>query len=176
MPTPLHPLVVHLPIALAVLLPFVTVAGFLLARRPGAGRGPWLAVVSFALLLPAAAWAALATGEAQEDAVEAVVAEAPLHTHEEAAEVFLGAAVLLGALALGGLLPGRSGTAARVIAVPVAVLVLGLGFRVGSSGGALVYTHGAASAYAGGVVGAGERAAVLRERDDDDHEGDRGSR
>lgn len=148
MPNPLHPAIVHFPIVLAVLLPLLTVAGVLLSRRAGAGRGPWMAVAAFAVLLPLAAWGAIATGEQQEDTVEQVVGEAPLHGHEEAAEAFLVAAVVLAAIVLAGLLPGAAGKVARVTSVPVAVLVLGLGYRVGASGGELVYTYGAASAYA----------------------------
>jgi len=165
MPYPLHPAVVHFPIVLAVALPFLALAGVLAARRPGAGRYPWGVVVALAVLLPLSAWAALETGEEQEDTVEAVVGEAPLHRHEEAAEGFLAGAVLVGALALGGLLPRKAGAVARVATVPVAVAVLALGFRVGGSGGDLVYRHGAASAY---VDAGGARGPAAVDRDDDE--------
>lgn len=175
MPYPLHPAVVHFPVVLAVALPFLALAGFLAARRPGAGRYPWGVVVAFAVLLPLSAWAALETGEEQEDTVEAVVGEAPLHRHEEAAEGFLAGAVLLGALALGGLLPRKAGAVARIATVPVAVAVLALAFRVGDSGGELVYRHGAAAAYvqAGGARGA---AAVGGSNEDRDEEGEHARR
>lgn len=174
MPTPLHPAVVHFPIVLAVLLPLLTLAGVLLSRRTGAGKGPWVAVVTFAVLLPLAAWGAMATGEQQEDTVEAVVGEAPLHGHEEAAEAFLSVAVVLATVALAGLLPGVAGTVARVASVPVAVLVLGFGYRVGSSGGELVYTHGAASAYTVAAQPADRGAAALhREDENEEREGAR---
>jgi len=175
MPTPLHPAVVHFPVVLAALLPFLAVVGVLVARRAGAGRGPWLAVAAFAVLLPLSAWAALATGQAQEEVVEDVVAEAPIHEHEEAAEVFLVASVALAAVALAGLLAGHAGAAARLLSVPAALVVLGLGYRVGTSGGELVYAHGAAAAY----VSAPDAAAPVRGgggEEDDDERGERHER
>jgi hypothetical protein len=60
-PDPLHPAVVHLPIALAVLMPLLAAAwiaaiakGFLPARA-------WLAVVVLQVLLGASAWLAVET-------------------------------------------------------------------------------------------------------------------
>ncbi|GMV04711.1 MAG: hypothetical protein AMXMBFR53_09910 [Gemmatimonadota bacterium] len=168
MPHPLHPAVVHFPVVLAVLLPFLAAVGALVARRPGVGRGPWLAVAAFAVLLPLTAWAALATGQAQEEVVEGVVAEAPIHQHEEAAEVFLAGSAFLALVALAGLLSGRAGGLARVASVPVALVVLALGFRVGASGGELVYTHGAAAAYLGASGAAAPSPGGAGGSDDDE--------
>jgi len=71
---------------------------------------------------------------------------------------------------------GPSAAVAAAGATTVASLItLGLAYRVGHSGGELVYKYGAASAYAQPVVGAGaegrgggEEGGVRRGHDDDD--------
>ncbi|HKJ03057.1 MAG TPA: hypothetical protein VJ997_11400, partial [Longimicrobiales bacterium] len=104
--------------------------------------------------------------------VESVVSERVIHGHEEAAEALLAGSVILAVVILGGLAPGVVGKGARYAAVPVALVVLALGFRVGRSGGELVYTHGAAAAYVqdAGGGGTGPATAVRRRDDDDDHD------
>lgn len=173
MPNPLHPAVVHFPVVLAVLLPFVAVVGLLVSRRASAGRGPWLAVAAMAVLLSLSAWAAVETGQQQEDTAERVVPEGAIHQHEEAAEGLLLGSVLIAGLMLAGLAPGRVGTGARYISVPAALVVLALAFRVGDSGGSLVYTHGAAAAYVSSDGGANPVALPSRRDDDEEEHGRR---
>src|SRR5215218_5134674 len=137
---PLHPLVVHFPIVLAVLLPISVVVALLVIRKGATARRVWSVPVAIATALAVSAWVATQTGESQEDRVERVVSKGALHGHEEAAERFL---VLSGVLVLvtaAGLARGTVGRAAR--------LVTAAGAQVGHSGGLLVYRHGAASAYA----------------------------
>jgi uncharacterized membrane protein len=144
---PLHPLVVHLPIALVILLPLAAVGGMIAIRRGIASRWAWGAVTALALMLAASAWIAVETGEQQEERVEEVVGDAPLHAHEEAAELFLLlSAAVTGIVAL-GLAPGRIGGTARAAGLVAALGLVAAGIRVGHSGGELVYEHGAASAY-----------------------------
>lgn len=148
---PLHPLIVHLPLALALLLPLLA-AGTLLAWWRGwlPGRRSWAVVVALQALLTLSAWAALRTGRAEEERVETTVAESVLETHEEAAEIFLGAAAgvfILAVLAL--LVPGER--VPRLVAgLALVGMALGtvLAVRVGEAGGELVYRHGAAAVYA----------------------------
>lgn len=163
LPDPLHPAVVHLPVALAVLVPLLAVLvigavrlGFLPARS-------WAVVGVLQVLLVGSAWVAVETGEEEEDRVEHVVAERHIETHEEAAERFLALAAW-GLLAVGiGSLPGRIGAVGRILAVPVVLGVLAAGVSVGHSGGALVYEHGAGSAYA-------EARGAAAPLPDDDHD------
>lgn len=176
-PNPLHPAVVHFPLVLAVLLPFVAAVVFYLSRRPEAGRGPWIGLTVMAFLLAGSAWLSVETGQQQEDRVERVVSESVIGGHEEAAEGFLVGAAIVAAVILAGLIPGKVGRTAQWLAVPAGLVILALAFRVGDSGGKLVYQYGAASAYVGttggaspGVVAPGERGerGEGHERGDDD--------
>lgn len=151
---PMHPLLVHFPIVLAVLLPIAAIIGIVLIRRGVRVRAAWTLPVVLAAALWGSAFAATQTGEAEEDRVERVVGEAPLHSHEEAAERFLLFSAVVTVVTLAGYAPRTIGSAARMVSVAGAVLVVAAGAQVGHSGGQLVYTHGAASAYAadGAVV------------------------
>lgn len=166
-PDPLHPAIVHFPIVLAVLLPiFAAVAMWTIGRGTTPRRG-WAAPVGLAAALALSAWLAVQTGEAQEEQVERVVAEQPLHAHEEAAETFLVASGVLALVIATGLIGGRAGTIARGLGTAAAVAFVGLAAWVGHSGGELVYRHGAASAYAN-PSGAPQSASRVSEGGGDD--------
>ena len=150
-----HPKVVHLPIALAILMPFIT-GGALFAWWKGwFDRRTWAAVLLLQAVLVGSSIVALNTGEREEDRVEQVVAERHIETHEEAAEVFVWAsAVVLLLMGLPLVLPdGRGRQAASLGALLGTLLVFGLGYRVGEAGGKLVYQYGAAQAYATHAAG-----------------------
>lgn len=153
MPHPLHPAVVHFPLVLAVLIPFVATGALVLAMRTAAPRRPWALVVVMAAGLALSAWAAVETGEQQEERVEAVVPESVISHHAAAAETLLWSSAVLLVLALTGLASGRFGASARGGTVAASVVLLVMAIRVGDSGGRLVYTHGAAQAYVSGVDG-----------------------
>ena len=175
LPNPLHPAVVHFPLVLAVLIPFAAAAALFISKRPGAGRGAWVALAVMALMLTGSAWLSLETGQQQEERVENVVPEGAIHGHEEAAEGLLLGSVFLSALVLAGLVPGKVGRTVQWLAVPGGLVILALAFRVGDSGGALVYQHGAASAYVGtaGTAGAvGAAGSERRERGERERGGD----
>ncbi len=156
LPDPLHPAVVHLPIALAILVAGFAVPGLVLIHRGLLPSRSWAGVVLLQAILVGSGWVALETGEDEEERVERVVAERHIETHEEAAERFLLVAGI-GLLACGaGLLPERIGAWGRVAGTLAAFGVLAAGVAVGHSGGELVYKYGAASAYvdtAGNVGG-----------------------
>jgi uncharacterized membrane protein len=149
LPDPLHPAVVHFPVVLVVLLPLVVLGALWAIRRGVAPGRAWAVPVFTAALLAVSAWAALKTGEGQEDRVEEVVPEQALHAHEEDAERFLALSGVLVVIMSAGLIRGRVGRAARVVATAGAFGLVVAGVAVGHSGGELVYTHGAASAYVG---------------------------
>lgn len=167
-PDPLHPAIVHFPIALVALLPVAAVCALVAIRRGAVPRQAWGWVVGMAAALLLTSWLAVRTGEVQEDVVEAVVTERPMHDHEEAAELFF--LLSLGGLAVfaTGLAPGRLGRSSRFAGLVASAVLLTAGVSVGKSGGALVYEHGAAVAYASPRATAPPRATESRARDHDD--------
>jgi uncharacterized membrane protein len=172
---PLHPAIVHFPLGVAMIMPFIA-AGFawaLWTRRAGAMA--WLAVIALQAALLGSSLVAINTGGAEEDRVERVVQESAIAVHEEAAEQFAwasGATLLLAALVL--VFRRREVSGLLMAGVVVATLaVAGPGLRVGHAGGQLVYQHGAAAAYAdaGSAIDgkAPSEARAGQDGDDDDH-------
>lgn len=165
-----HPKLVHVPMALGVLMPLVA-GGLLLAWwRKWLPARAWILAVGLQAILLGSGILALQSGEAEEDRVERIVAERFIEQHEEAAEAFVWASggVLMAMLLAGALHARRSGLATAAAATLGTVLVLGLGYRTGQAGGSLVYQHGAAQAYAGGVGPRGQTPAAPSGRQDDD--------
>lgn len=157
-PTPLHPAIVHLPIALSILLPFFAVGALVAIRRGARPLKAWGITTALFAALTLSSWAAVETGEQQTERVEQVIAEAPIETHEEAAEAFLLFSLgVLGVAAI-GLTSGKIGTVARIAGTVGALALVAAGYQVGHTGGKLVYQYGAAAAYTDGntVVRAGE--------------------
>ena len=150
---PLHPLVVHFPIVLAVLLPISAVVALWAIRKGTTPRRAWAVPLAFSAALALSAWVATQTGEAQEDRVERVVARGALHGHEESAELFLVLSGVMVLVAAGGLARGTVGRAARYVSAVGALGLVAAAAQVGHSGGTLVYRHGAASAYTDARVG-----------------------
>ena len=147
---PLHPLIVHFPIALAVLAPLVALylVGSFWWRRELPGSWPALPVVLALVLL--GGFVAARTGEAEEERVEPFVGEAALEAHEELAESLIPIAGAVLAIAVAVPLMRRR----RALCAGLAVLALlgclalaALTAGIGHSGGELVYAEGAARAY-----------------------------
>lgn len=164
---PLHPKIVHLPIALAVLMPLIT-AGLLIAWwRDMLPRRTWWIAVALQAVLVGSGLYARETGEADEERVEARVGEAPLEAHEEAATVFvIGALVALAAITAAAVIkPPALALGAAGAAVLTALVVLALGYRVGQAGGALVYQHGAAGIAARAAPAGGGPATAANDDD-----------
>lgn len=145
---PLHPLVVHFPVVLVVLLPISALVALWAIRRGTDVRRSWAVPLTLAAALAVSAFVALKTGEAQEEKVEDVIAEGALNPHEEAAERFLVLSGVLVLVAGAGLVRGQVGRAARIVATAGAVGLVAAGVQVGHSGATLVYRDNAASAYA----------------------------
>ena len=164
LPDPLHPAIVHFPVVLAVILPTFAIGAALVIRRGARPRRAWAVPVAGAAALALSAWAAVETGEAQDERVEQVVAEQPLSVHEETAEMFLTGSVILFVVTAAGLAGGIAGRAARASSV-IGSLALVIGAaRVGHTGGELVYRHGAANAYANKSDTAAAPANAVSER------------
>jgi uncharacterized membrane protein len=145
----LHPALVHLPLALAFVMPILAI-GFAWASwteriRPRS----WIAVVALQAVLLAAGLVAMNTGEREEDRVERIVPEAALEQHEEYASQFVwatGVTLVLAALVLAT--PKRTIVRSLTVAtVAGSLVVAAAAVRVGDAGGRLVYEHNAGAAY-----------------------------
>lgn len=178
MTLPLHPLLVHLPIALAILMPVLAIILWFAIRRTWLPARAWTLAVGAQFLLVVSGFVAMRSGEADEERIEHRVPEAAIERHEEAAERFVWAAVaVLGAAVVPLVLRGkphaiRIGSAATVLG---SLAVLALGYRVGHAGGELVYRHGAAAAYADSAsglpdAGTGNAASDGGSREAEEHE------
>ena len=168
LPDPLHPAVVHFPIVLVVLLPIFTLGALWAVRRGANFRRAWAVPLAAAAALTLSAWVAVQTGEAQEERVEAVVAENAMHGHEEAAERFLVLSGVLLLVAATGLAGGTLGRAGRLVSTAGAFALVAAGVEVGHSGGELVYRHGAAEAYASAAAPAQDSPAAERAAAEED--------
>lgn len=153
LPDPLHPAVVHFPLALAALTPAFALLAWIAIARLGQPRSVWAGVVLLAALLAGSAWLAVETGEDEEERVEEVVAERYVEAHHESADrvPWLGAATAV--VALLGLVRGRWGAIGRGATLVVSLVTLVAAVDAGRLGGELVYEHGAASAYTGAAGG-----------------------
>jgi len=155
---PLHPVVVHVPLGIAVILPLVALGAAVAIWKRRWPWSAWAVVLGLQVLMAGSAALALWSGEQEEERVEAVVNEAAIEQHEERAEAFFWAAGVLLLPSLGVLVLRREG-ARRALSATVgagALVLVGLAVWTGHSGGQLVYSHGAAAAYSsGGVSGAG---------------------
>lgn len=147
LPDPLHPALVHFPVALAALVPAAAFAALVAIRLGWIQSRFWLVVVLLQAMLAGSAWVAVQTGEAQEERVERVVSKDVIEEHEEAAERLLLLTGIAFAASAAGLLAGRAGQIGQIATLVVGVAVMGSSVLVGRSGGALVYEHGAANAY-----------------------------
>ena len=172
MPDPLHPAMVHFPIALAMLMPALALLASVAIARHWLEPRAWAGIVLLQAILLASGVVAMETGEDQEERVEHVTGHHLIHEHAEAAEtlVWLAGGGLL--LSAGGLLPDEKGRYARWATAALSLAVLGAAAQVGHLGGELVYRHGAASAYTDSGAAVTGRASVGRagfpEDDDDD--------
>jgi uncharacterized membrane protein len=165
---PLHPILVHFPIAISFLLPLAALIALIAGYRQGDGRKPWLAVVLLQGLLLGSAFAAAQAGERDEEMVERVLAaEEPLEVHEDAGELLVKAVAAAFALALLGMGPGRWGRTGRALASVAFLAVLALGLRAGHTGGKLVYEHGAEAAFTQGAVPALQESQGKSHRESD---------
>lgn len=174
LPNPLHPAIVHFPIVLMVLLPFLVVAVLIMIHRGTPSFPLWIGIVALNTVLVLSSWTALVTGEEDEERVESIVAEQFIELHEEAAERFMGLSIIVLGLAGIGLLRGRTGSLARTVTLVAAFVLLVAGIQVGQRGGDLVYNYGAAQVYvqATGADMQNPSHGVQTSHDDDDDDDD----
>ncbi len=141
-PNPLHPAIVHLPVALAVILPLFALGALWFIRKGAKPARAWGVTAVLLAFLALGAVAAVQTGGQQEKQVERTVGEAAIEQHEEAAELFEISSIVVLAIGLIGLANGKIGQVGRVAATLGTLVLFGMVWQVGHSGGRLVYGAG----------------------------------
>jgi uncharacterized membrane protein len=170
MPNPLHPVLVHVPLGLAVALPLLAIGVAVALWRNALPRRAWVLVVALQIVLVGGGLAAFQAGHKDGDRVEKIVGEKAVDEHEERAEAFLwaaGAVAVVSAAVL--LVPAGAVVPLAAVAALGSLVVAGLGIWTGKAGGALVYERGAASAY----VGRGSAAPVAEPSEEHRHHSER---
>jgi uncharacterized membrane protein len=163
LPDPLHPIVVHFPIVLSILLPLVAAGALFAVSRGARPIRAWGITIAVAAALTLSAWVATETGEQQEERVEDVVGETRLDAHASAGESLFYASIGVLALLAVGIAPGNAGRVARYVGAVGTLTVAAASFKVGTTGGDLVYKYDAASAYAKPDTTAADTAGAKRE-------------
>lgn len=150
---PLHPIAVHLPLALAMLVPPVALLVLLGMRSGKLPPRAWLLVVGLEGLLVMGGLVAQQTGDREGERVEGLVDAERLEAHRAAGGRFTAVAGMTLVLAAVAGIAGRRRPRARSVAV-FATLALSL---VGSGMALHTGYRGAELVYGPGGLGAGER-------------------
>ncbi len=134
---PLHPMIVHFPIALLLTSVLFDAASHIFKRESLRDGALWLLVLG----LIGGIAAAVAGGLAEETAEKAGIAESLIETHESLAFVTLG---IFGVLLLWRVFM-RNQLSGQLLAIYLLVATIGVGTlsATGYYGGDLVYEHGA---------------------------------
>ena len=146
---PTHPVVVHLPLALAVLLPLGTASVGWAVWKGKLPERAWAGIVIAHFVLAASAGAASLLGESDARRIQTRVEASHVEEHEgEGHRLLIGAVIAFG-LAVGGLVlrdvKHRRTAIAATIAAGLACAVLAI--IAGRGGAELVYKRGAAAAW-----------------------------
>lgn len=145
---PLHPSIVHLPLALTFLLPFLVLVFAWAIKSGKMSKEMWLVIVGMQILVTATGYLSLETGETDEQKVSAIVSKKIVHEHEEAAEIFVGTTVIsLASGIVAWFLQPAFQDKARFAVIFLSLLPVFFGWQAGKLGGEIVYRHGGASAH-----------------------------
>ena len=152
---PLHPAIVHAPLGLALAVPAVLLALTIALFRRKVGPRAFLLGALLQVIVVGGGLLAIATGNAEESRVEAVVSEAALDRHEDLATIFVSAAAgTLVTILAASFARERWSRGFAIAGTGASAAVLALGLAVGHAGGSLVYRDRAASVYSGSSAGA----------------------
>lgn len=144
-PIPIHPSLVHVPIALAVIMPLMLLGLFFFIRRGSLPEQAWWIGVLMQAVLVIGALTAGASGHKEEERVEELVPHAAIEKHEHFAGAMTGATIGVLILAAAALRKGKASSALRIAAITLSLATFALAGLVGHAGGELVYKHGAAA-------------------------------
>ena len=170
---PLHPIVVHFPIVLGVLLPFAAILVWWGIKKNMVQQKVWAVVIALALVYGASALVAVEMGEKDEDKVEEVVAEKLIEEHEEIGEMipWIAGGLLLVSISVYYFRNSHAARLAFVVLSLAAIIPLA---NAGHTGGQLVYKYGAAKAHLPAAYQASEQTAkyTLEQQDEEAEDGE----
>lgn len=166
---PLHPMVVHIPLALAIIAPFIMAIISWAVVRGKWRPSTWWMVVLLQGTIFVSALIATQLGERDEELVETVVAEQVIEIHEEWGQKMAWSSGFLLAAAILPLFFKKRALPFALVTI-LSLVSLFLALKTGHSGGELVYRHAAATVFSGN--GASPPPALdsrsSRAREDDD--------
>lgn len=143
---PLHPMMVHLPIGLSVLMPFIFGVIIFLIKKNKIGSTTFIAAVVFQAVLTVASFAAVQSGRIEEHKMKETgwVSHDLVSEHEHAGKrafYVMIAALVVSAAAIANT---KFQFHLQMGALVLSVVIAGMITIVGHLGGELVYVHGAA--------------------------------
>jgi uncharacterized membrane protein len=144
---PLHPGIVHLPLGILIVLPFVAAMILYMLHRHGMDLKIWWIVILLQIFLAVGAFAAHQSGHNEEETVEKVVEKEHIEKHERAGDILLYSSILALVVGVVGLQNSAAGRYSRYATLVISFILLGAGMYTGKLGGEIVYVHGAPDAY-----------------------------
>lgn len=149
MELPLHPIIIHLPIGLTILLPIIVLVTWALFIKGHVNKFALVLLPVLYFSISGLAYIAMETGEDEEHTVEKVVDEKYIEEHEESAETFFVASLVVAAISLAPLFITKTATIKAGFPLLLAAhgVLIYFVYLVGHSGGELVYKYNAPSAY-----------------------------
>jgi uncharacterized membrane protein len=142
---PLHPSLVHVPIALAVLMPFILIGLLIFIRRGSLPAGAWWIGVLLQATLVIGSLSAIASGHKEEERVEDAVPHESIEKHEHLAGAMTAGGLVVLVLSAAALRKTKATTMLQIASIAVAFVVMNLAAATGHEGGELVFKHGAAT-------------------------------
>lgn len=165
---PLHPALVHIPLGLVFVMPFLILLFWFFIHKGWLPKKVWIIAIICQIMVFGSGLIAMETGEHDEEIVEKVVPENIIETHEEKAETFVWISGFI-TLLLFSLIaaPDRFSNLSKVVSLIAVLINLILAMDLGHSGGELVYKHNAASAHINSSTYLTPNKAKTSDDDDD---------
>lgn len=148
MSTPFHPVIVHIPLVISLIMPILVLIFAVMIKLNKLSPRGWLVIIGFQLMTTISGYVALESGEIEEDIVEKIVDKKYINEHENAAEIYVGSTVLVLVFCIAVFfISEKLQLKMQILIALLAIASSALGYRAGKYGGELVYKYGAASAY-----------------------------
>ncbi len=148
MTLPFHPVIVHFPIALSFILPFLTFIFIYFIKTDRMKPSAWMIIAGLQLFTVASGYLALETGEREEKVVEKVVQKSFISEHEKYAEIFVGVTVLAAVVSVAAyFLAGSIQLYAQLANVIILIVAAFFAYETGEHGGDIIYKHNGARIY-----------------------------